>query len=243
MTRNGLQIRRDLPTPLVRQVRDGLRQRIQEGVWQTGQRIPSERELAESLGISRLTVRLAINDLVAEGLLHRQQGKGTFVAWRRIEQTLGRFYSFTEEMARRGMRPSSVVLSFTTGMRAPPGLDGTTHCLVRLRLADGEPVMLETTYISANLCPGLTRESLETAPLYELLRQRYGIRFGQARETFEPVIVPAPVARDLGVEPGSATLMLERTILDEQGRWLEFTQSFVRGDRCRYVMEWTPQGE
>lgn len=239
MAQLGLDVRRDLETPLIQQVREGLRGKIAAGAWPSGYRIPSERELAEMLGISRLTVRLAINDLVAAGLLQRRPGKGTFVKAPPLEQPLGRFYSFTEEMTRKGMRPRTLVLDFTPDAAGPAELPGSTYRIVRLRLANEEPIMYETTHLPAGLCPGLTRESLASTPLYDLLRHTYGLRFGQAREMFEPVLLDDEAAGELGVAPRSPGLLLERLLTDDRGRRIEFTRSVVRGDRCRYVMEWT----
>ncbi len=233
------EVQRDLPIPLIQQVREGLRRKITSGAWRTGRQIPSERELSEILGISRLTVRLALNDLAAEGLLQRRQGKGTYVQTPPIEQPLGRFYSFTEEMIRKGMRPRSLVRDLALDLPGPAEFPGRVHRLVRLRLADEEPIMFETTYLPADLCPSLTREKLASTSLYDLLRQAYGLRFGQARETFEPVLADEEAARVLGVAPGSPGLLLERLLFDDRGRLIEFTRSLVRGDRCRYVMEWT----
>lgn len=233
------EVQRDLPIPLIQQVRDGLRQKISSGAWRIGRQIPSERELAETLRISRLTVRLALNDLAAEGLLQRRQGKGTYVQAPPIEQPLGRFYSFTEEMIRKGMRPRSLVRSFTPDLPGPEEFPALVHRIVRLRLADEEPIMIETTYLPVAICPGLTGEKIESAALYDLLRQTYGLRFGQARETFEPVLLDEEAARELDALPGSPGLLLERSLFDEHGRQIEFTRSVVRGDRCRYVMEWT----
>lgn len=239
MTRIDLDVQRDLPTPLIKQVRDGLRAKITGGLWPAGRRIPSERELAESLGLSRLTVRLALNDLVAEGLLQREQGKGTFVKQPAMEQALGRFYSFTEEMSKKGMRPRSIVKDFQADVEAAGEFPGRAHCLTRLRLADDEPIMFETTRLDAALCPGLTRAMLETSPLYDLLRRHYGLRFGRARESFEPVLLDGETAGQLGAEAGAPALLLLRELYDERGAKIESTRSIVRGDRCRYVMEWT----
>lgn len=237
MKKSGLRIQKELPVPLIRQIREALELKIAGNIWRPGERIPSERELAEHLGVSRLTARLAINELVAEGMLERQQGKGTYVK-ARLDQPLARFYSFTDEMIRKGMRPRSLIRSFDADQAGLPELGGAVHRLVRLRLADDEPIMFETTYIRAATCPGLTRSMLETAPLYDILRQSFGIRFGAARETFEPVILPNDVADELGVAHGLPGLLLERSLFDEQGAQIEFTCSYVRGDRCRYVMEW-----
>lgn len=239
MPQSDLKVRRDLPTPLIQQVRDGLRRKIMSGAWHSGQLIPSERELAERLGISRLTVRLALSDLAAEGLLQRRQGKGTYVQTPPLDQPLARFYSFTEEMIRKGMRPRSLVRSFTPDLPGPQEFPAPSHRIVRLRLADEEPIMFETTYLPVELCPNLTRAQIESSSLYDLLRRAYGLRFGQARETFEPVLLGEEAARELGVDPGSPGLLLERLLFDEHGRQIEFTRSLVRGDRCRYVMEWT----
>ena len=233
-----LDISRDLPTPLIKQVQQGLREKIASGAWRPDHRIPSERELAEALGISRVTVRLALNELVAEGLLQRRPGKGTYVKAPPLEQPLGRFYSFTEEMTRRGRRPRTIVRDFAPDLPGTEEFRAGVHRVTRLRLADEEPMMFETTHLPAALCPGLTRAKLESMPLYDLLRHTYGLRFGHARETFEPVLLEEEAAAELAAAVGSPGLLLERRLFDEGGRLIEFTRSLVRGDRCRYAIEW-----
>ncbi|MGH3104611.1 MAG: GntR family transcriptional regulator [Gaiellaceae bacterium] len=208
-----------------------------------GQAIPSERQLSVDLGVSRLTLRAAVDELVREGYLVRRRGSGTFVREPKIAQELT-MTSFSEDMRRRGMRPSSKTLSLTVTM-AGAWLGRCLHVspseriLVakRLRLADGETMAIETLHVRESLVPGLTPEDLEGASFYELLAERYGIAIVSGVQTIEPTVTNEEESSALGLPLHSPAFQFERTTRSEEGDIVEFVRSIYRGDRYRLVTE------
>jgi GntR family transcriptional regulator len=208
-----------------------------------GDAIPSERQLSVDLGMSRLTVRAALDDLVREGYLIRRRGSGTFVSEPKIAQELT-MTSFTEDMRRRGMEPSSKTLELGV---APAGarLGRVFHvspsepivAVKRLRLADGETMAIETLHVRAARVPGLSAKDLEEHSFYELLRDRYGLAIVGGTQTVEPTVTNEEESEALGVPLHSPALLLERTTRDEQNEVVEFVRSIYRGDRYRLVTE------
>lgn len=238
-----------VPIPLYYQLKQILRERIESGDWPAGFAIPAERELCGEFGVSRATVRQAISGLVNEGLLKREQGRGTFVCRPKVEQGLLRFYSFSEDMREKGLDPKSKVISVgvtraTRGVAKQLGIAPGEEVvkLTRLRIAAGEPLILETSWLPRSVCPGLEKEDLESATLYGLLRERYGLRLAKAREVFEPVLIDEYEAEHLGVKPGSPALLLERMTYGADGAPVELCKGVVRGDRCRYYVELMQSG-
>src|SRR3984893_7716676 len=232
------------PIPMYYQIMNQLREKIAEGVYKVGDALPPERELVEIYQVSRMTIRQAILELVNEGILVRRKGIGTFVASPKIEQALNSLTSFTQDMAQRGMKAGGRVLSFkeTTPdptIRKPLGMsaqDKVFEC-VRLRLADEEPMALETTTLLASICPGLQREDLENQSLYKVLTERWGIQLGYATQSLEPILAPLYEAKLLHVAPGSPLLLMHRTTYDQHGRAFEYVKSQYRGDRYKFVIE------
>ncbi|HEY8425541.1 MAG TPA: GntR family transcriptional regulator [Limnochordales bacterium] len=230
--------------PLYVQLKRALLDLIERGEIRHGQRIPSERQLAQHLGISRMTVRQALVELVQESVLVRRQGRGTFVAERKIEQGLVSLTSFSEDMRRRGMRPGARLLDMEV-QEAPPkvekalGLDGDRRVLVirRLRLADGIPMALETSHLPIARVPSVPRRRVVEGSLYEYLQGELGIDLARAHQTLEPVLAGESEARLLGVEPGSPLLLMERTTYDATGEPVEFVRSLYRGDRYKFFVE------
>src|SRR3954451_22473970 len=158
-----------------------------------GPAIPSERQLSADLGVSRLTVRAALDELAREGYLVRRRGSGTYVQHPKVSQDLT-MSSFSEDMRRRGLEPGSRTLSLTTtlaGARLGRFLQVSPSepILVakRLRLADGEAMAIETLHIPEALAPGLTPQSLDGS-LYELLQDRYGIVIASGTQVIEPTV-------------------------------------------------------
>jgi GntR family transcriptional regulator len=207
-----------------------------------GTAIPSERQLSADLGVSRLTLRAALDDLAREGYLVRRRGSGTYVQHPKISQELT-ITSFSDDMRRRGMVPGSRTLSMTTilaGARLGRSLNvsPSEQILVvkRLRLADGESMAIETLHIPEALVPGLTPKAL-TGSFYDLLRDRYGVRIAEGIQAIEPTVTNEEESEVLGVPLHSPAFLFERTSRDDDGRTVEFVQSVYRGDRYRIVTE------
>jgi GntR family transcriptional regulator len=206
-----------------------------------GSPVPPERELARSYGTSRTTVRQALAELVVEGRLLRMQGKGTFVAKPKVAQSLA-LASYTEGMRAHGLHPQTKILDIgyvaaddqladLLGIR--PG--GRALRIHRLRLADGEPMSIDTSHLPARRFPGLRKELDRRRSLYETLRTTYNIQLAEAEETIETVLADPHDARLLGVDPGLPLLLLSRHAFDSNGEPVEWAQSWYRGDRYKFV--------
>jgi GntR family transcriptional regulator len=213
----------------------------QQGV---GTAIPSERQLSADLGVSRLTLRAALDDLAREGYLVRRRGSGTYVQQPKIAQELT-ITSFSDDMRRRGMVPGSRTLSMNTilaGARLGRSLNVSPSeqivVVKRLRLADGETMAIETLHIPSVLVPGLTPKAL-AGSFYELLRDGYGVTIVEGTQAIEPTVTNEEESEALGVPLHSPAFLFERTSRDETGRTVEFVQSVYRGDRYRIVTELT----
>jgi GntR family transcriptional regulator len=207
-----------------------------------GSPVPPERELARSYGTSRTTVRQALAELVVEGRLLRMQGKGTFVATPKVAQLL-ELTSYTEGMRAHGLHPETKILdigyvSADDQLAALLGIrtGGRVLRVHRLRLADGEPMSIDTSHLPGRRFPGLRRAlERQLASLYETLRITYGIQLAEAEETIETVLADPHDARLLGVDPGLPLLLLSRHAFDVAGEPVEWAQSWYRGDRYKFV--------
>lgn len=232
------------PLPLYYQLKELLRDRIASGSWRPGDLIPSEHQLQRDYSVSRNTVQKALDELVQEGFLTRAQGKGTFVAAPKFEQALTGFYSFSNAMRSQGIVPRVHVVALdespakTTVARhlgIAPG-DPVTE-LTRVRYADTEPIMLETSYIPVAIAPGLATRQFEESNLYSTLATDYGLLVVRAKEIFEPVLIREVESQWLSVSVGMPALLLDRIAYASAGQPVEFCRSIVRGDRCRFYTE------
>jgi GntR family transcriptional regulator len=208
-----------------------------------GGALPSERQLSVDLGVSRLTVRAALDELVREGYLVRRRGSGTFVREPKIAQELA-MTSFSEEMRRRGMTPGSRTLSLeTTTAGAYLGrclhVSPSERVVVakRLRLADGESMAIETLHVPESLVPGLEPKDLDRGSFYELLAERYGVTIVGGMQTIEPTVTNEEESEALDVPLHSPAFLFERTTRSENDAIVEFVRSIYRGDRYRLVSE------
>lgn len=222
-------------TPKYLQLREILLDRIDREL-HVHSAVPSERELEERYGLSRMTARKALDQLVREGRLYRIAGKGTFVAAPRIELPL-RLTSFTDDMRARGFEPGSRDIERAVGPAGPTvgaalGVDDDepVHRLTRLRTADGEPMALEHCHLLASDTPGLLDESFRDRSLYTVLAERYGIVFDSGDERIQAANANVEDARLLDIRAGAAVLRLQR-VSRHRGRAIEFTASSYRGDR------------
>ena len=208
-----------------------------------GDAIPSERQLSVDLGVSRLTVRAALDDLVREGYLVRRRGAGTFVNEPKVAKGLT-ISSFSDDMRERGMQPASRTLELRV-VPAGARLGRILHVspsepivvVKRLRLADGEPMAVELLNTRQSLVPGLTAIDLEENSFYDLLASRYGIEIVGGTQTVEPTVTNEEESDALGVPLHSPALLFERVTRSAAGDVVEFTSSTYRGDRYRLVSE------
>lgn len=212
----------------------------------TGAAIPPERVLCDRLGVSRMTLRRAVDDLVREGFLDRQHGRGTFVAVPKIAQQLT-MTSFSEDMRRRGLAPASRTLSLTTvsagaslGRRLEISPAASVVQVRRLRLADGQPMAIETLHVPAQAVPDLTAADLTDASFYELLGSRYGLAVTSGSQTIEPTVTTDEESGLLGVPLHSPAFLFERTSRTGGGTVIEFVRSVYRGDRYQLAVELLP---
>jgi len=213
-----------------------------------GDAIPSERQLSTNLGVSRLTVRAALDELVREGYLVRRRGSGTFVSEPKIAQELT-MTSFSEDMRRLGMRPSSRTLDLRispAGARLGRFLNVSPSEPVvvakRLRLADEESMAIETLHVPEKLVLGLKARELETHSFYDLLRERYAITIASGVQRIEPTVTNEEESEALHVPLHSPAFLFERTSRAADGRIVEFVRSIYRGDRYVIVSELSPNG-
>ncbi|HEY1640771.1 MAG TPA: GntR family transcriptional regulator [Streptosporangiaceae bacterium] len=241
-------LERGVGTTFHAQIEDWLAGAIAAGELAPGDRLPSEHDLAAWLGVSRMTLRHALSELVRRGLVTRTVGRhgGTFVAAAKLDQDVTTLTGFSEQLRRHGMVAGARVLAAAPRPAGPaaaaalglaPG--DPVHEVRRIRLADGLPMVLERSQFPAALFPGLLECRLDGS-LYELLADRYGQRPHRARETFEPVIARVREAEALEVADGAPLMQVERTAYSRAGQPLEYARDLFRGDRTRLVI-WTSE--
>jgi GntR family transcriptional regulator len=232
------------PVPLHHQVYLDLRAALDADEWRPGDRLPPERELARRYGTSLITVRRALGDLAREERIERTRGRGTFVLRPRIDRDLAGTLSFTAEMQTRGLDPETRLIAarpefageaVAAALAIEPG--APTLYVERLRLAGGEPLLLEQVHLPAERFPGLLASDLEFNSLYELLTERYGTDIARARETLEPILLHAREARLLGRPPRTPALLIESIASTADASPVELGRTYVRGDRTRYYVE------
>jgi len=231
--------------PLYVQIKQIIVEEIRSGELKPGQAIPTETVLAERYSVSRATVRQAMTDLVHQGLLVRQQGRGTFVNKPKIETKLRNLYSFSQDMIEKGRVPEHRIIDFEWVLPKPAIRekldleDGELVVkLVRLRLVDDELIMLETSFLPQRYFGALTQEEVEeTRSLYSLFEEKYEIKMDHVVDYFEPVLVDDFASRMLDVSVGAPALYIERIGYLNDNTRVELSQSIVRGDRCRYFVE------
>ncbi len=234
-------IYRNSPLPRYFQLKEIMRERIRSGEWKPGELIPSERELSEKYGISRMTARQAITELVNEGLFYREQGKGTFVSQRKITQQLIHLTGFTEDIRARGQRPGTKVLSATmhpadeeTAEKLRINAGTPIFRLQRLRLADDEPLAIELSQISFKGCEGLLEEDLEHNSLYRLLEAKYGIALMEADQELEAGLTGSEEAQLLKISVASPVLFTRRITYSDRNQPIEYAKAVYCGNKYTF---------
>jgi GntR family transcriptional regulator len=218
--------------PLYLQLTEQLTHKIEAGELRPGDKVDSEREISEALRVSRITSRLAIQELLKSGLVYREQGRGTFIAKSKMRNVQG-FTSFTENMLKLGIKPGSQIIiqevipadeALARQLHLKPG-EPTLH-LVRLRTADGHPVAIQYAYLPYRICEGLESEPLTDLSLFTILKQRYGVYPAWTEAVVEAASALPEDAHRLGLKPGEPVLVV---------RGITFSESFEIVESVRTI--------
>ncbi len=225
-------------------IRELLRQRVLNGTYAPGTRIPSEPSLAREFGVSRGTVERAIRGLVEEGLLVREQGRGTFVAYPALESSHFRLSTFAEEAVRMGWTPKTRLVrahvipadeEIAGVLNISPGTEVIE--VVRVHFADNEPIVYEVRHLEHALCPQLLEEDLEKESVHELLLYKYHIPLVRARFTIHAIALEGEVAKLLGVAEGSPGFAVERITFRTGSQPAVRMRQLWRGDKFYFTEE------
>ncbi|RUT30231.1 GntR family transcriptional regulator [Arsenicitalea aurantiaca] len=228
------------PLPLFVQIKEALLHGLRNGAWDAESPIPSERQLMTELGVSRATVRQAIQELEIEGWLVRRQGRGTFPHAPKVEQRLELLAGFSDNMRAQGLEPSSRLVGRRLAnadprvARALGILPGAPVALIeRVRLVNADPLLYEISAINEALAPDLLEQDL-SGSLYALLGRRYRLVLAHGEETLEAVAADRDLARHLDIPEGSPLVYTERTVSTDRGQAVEFTRRWGRGDKSSF---------
>lgn len=235
---------RNLYIPLYHQLKEILLEEIRSGKLKPEDRLPSEDEVAAAYNVSVITVRRTLSDLASAGYIRRERGRGTFISHPPVTQGPRELTSFSHEMTARGIRATSRVITQKVvgahGVIAESlGLaeGASVFLLRRVRLADSEPMGIQTAYIPLSLAPALVNVDFTGASLYDVLREKFGLVAANAREIHSAALIGADDAAILHVPEGSAGLAGRRMTFLADGRPLEYVVSIMRGDRYEIVLD------
>lgn len=230
------------PIPLYSQVETVLASNMADGALPVGSQLPPEESLIERFGVSRTTVRKAIQNLEARGLIQIQRGKGTFVAQRKITQELTELTGFVEDMQAVGRNATARLIDkriVPAGEIAGQQLGLAAGTLVvriqRVRLADGAAVSFDETYLPLEIGKKVMTDDLATEPIFSLLEQKYDIPLVEAEYKLEAVSAEPAVAQALGLETGAPIFLIERTSYRAGNLPIDYEKLHYRGDMIRFV--------
>ena len=234
---------KDSPLPLYFQVQESVRKCIASGSVKPGDKLPTEAQLSEWLGVSLITVRRAITDLQVEGLVNKVHGRGTFVATPPIEQTLEHLSGFAEDMEEHHRQSSAKVVRIDT---VPATEEVCTHLNIklkenvvrieRIRYASGEALMFNITYLPQNVGDIVIKEDLSTTPIFRILENKLGLPLTEADYQLEAAMIPENIREALGVSRNMPAFLVRRTSYTIDKRPIDYTQLYYRADRFRYTV-------
>ncbi len=237
-------VRRDISQALFAQLEEIIRDAIENNIWHPGEAIHSERELSKIYGLSRMTVRRALDRLVSAGLLYRVDGKGTFVSEPKMSLKALSLSGFREQALRMGWSPSAKLLGVDKVLATEKvaeilhvAPDSPVYLIERVVLGNEMSLGLHRSYIPVNLCPTLDQFNLVTNSLYKILREEYSIVIGRASETLESTLATDREQLLLGVAPNSPMFLLRIVMYDPQNRPIEYVKVIFRGDRVQLSLD------
>lgn len=235
-------IERNNPLPMYFQIKEILSEMIENEELKPGDMIPPEREICSIQQVSRMTVNKAIMSLVNEGILYREQGKGTFVAEPKKKQTLTKLKGFTEEMLDRGLKTETKIISFKINevtkqiksiLKMPQGQNKVIE-ITRLRIFNNEPLGIETVWLPYNLFPNMTKDTVQGQSLYRVFKEKYNYYPKKAKQTIEPVILNDYECELLNQNKGSIAMLFWRNTCTQDGVRIEYNKSVYRSDTYKY---------
>ncbi len=239
-----LEVDKSLPTPAYLQLTAQIKHAIQTGELATGSALPSERELADNLGLSRMTVRRAIQELAEARYVEQRRGSGTYVLGRRLEQPVDRVQGFTDEAKVLGFKPGSVVLDLqkviadeevATALELEKG--EKVLRISRLRTADDEPLALQVSHLAPAFLDLSIEQLKAMGSLYQTLKEQFGITPSGAEQVISARL-PTPYEKTmLAISEAVPVLALERTTFIENRAPFEYVRSAYRSDRYRVLLE------
>lgn len=243
-----MQLRPDSPVPLYMQLKTVLALQISRGELCPHQKLPSERELCRSFGISRMTVRHALSTLAQAGLVYAQPGKGVFVADPRLALNVRvSLAGFSEDVLLSGATPSSILLQSYLCQALAPELAHALHVtekeelvtIKRLRMVDNVPLALQTAYLPHRLCPDILCYDLAAQSLIRILGKEYGLRLARAEQTVRATLATPEEQELLNLVDPAPVLSTERTTYLESGEVIEFAQATFCGDwyRLKFALD------
>ncbi len=228
---------------LYMQLLEILKKKIEGGEWPIGSQIPTEEKLCKTYNVSRATVRSAILELVRQGYLKRQQGKGTFIYRNVISEGLIMLTNFKELMFEPGLTFSTNLLAKTVMMpvddleiKLDILQDKHIIYIKRLRKIDNEPILFQESYIPHHICPLLLEEDIENNSLFELFEKKYGIKITRVKNHFDITHLKTDESRLLGLPEGSAVLLLTQQFYSGETQ-IMYTRSVKRSDKFKFLME------
>lgn len=230
--------------PLYKQVYEVLKERLVSGYWRAGQVLPSEFSLADELGVSQGTVRKALNQMVAEKLLDRKQGKGTYVSEHTDEGSLFRFFRLREIKAKPDdpvVLPETEVLKTKTRAATKAelskfklGASERVAEMLRVRSINGKPAIAEKVVQPLSVFPDIDQITDLPNALYSLYQEKYGVNIVSVRDTVNATLVPKDFAKLLGIEAESPSLMIERESISMDGKTVELSHAFCNSIDFHY---------
>lgn len=213
---------------------------IETGKLEEGQQIPTEEEMCIYFNVSRITIRRALDGLLQEGLIFKQQGKGSFVANKRTGIQLNHLLGFNEEMRALGYNPSSITISkeltkptelVSKALNLTSGQD--IYIITRIRCADNSPMAIEQVHLPFHRFPGAELEDLSSS-LYHVLQEKFGCQIDHAQQSIKAGIASEPDAALLQIKPGTPVLLINRITYEKSGDAFEYVQSIYRGDKYQF---------
>lgn len=247
LSRHYFQIDNSKSIPLYIQIQENIIELIDLGMLNSGDVLPSERDLSQYYGVNRMTVRQAIDGLVQRGLIIKQHGVGTFISEQKpVQSFMPTVTGFSQRMREAGMRPSSKLVErkvinptpmLAHRLQMPP--TEQVIMIQRLRYVNDEPLMLETSYLSFERFQRILAHDISDHSLYQIMKEEYGVQVAEAEHTFEPMLINSAEARHFDLPEGQPAMLVRVLAYGQDRRVMEFSKSVVRGDRCRYYFRVT----